>query len=515
MAVTITHDFATLFNANTAFGGGTVYSGFQRFGTGCNGSQVSNTTTHFTGTVTSFNGTGKRITVWMTAPASVASLANGGYRIVIGSSTGVRAYYVGGNDVAPFVQSGWFCFVLDLGALADYSFAQISGGAPDVSAITTVGVGFNNTAKATGNSPNVFWDIMQVGTGLTVAGGTAGDPGVFSEIAAWDETSTAATGTIRQIGDGVFGLQCNLTFGATAAASHFEDTNALVFFEGGVGNNPDFFKLTAQGSASHVNVFRLGERLGSGESSIGVAGVTLQSSRPWQLIADSADSTIELFGSTVRGATQGVSLRGEVRSCVFDANGQINPNNALVRLSSFSGYTGTNGAMLWNADINVQQCSFNGNNRAVEHTATGTFSYSDLTFSGNTHDIHNSSGGTLVVNAVGTSNPATFVNSAGGSTAIQNTKQFSFTVRDQGGNTLTGFEWRVYEKDPAQGIIGAEIYGEEVASASTINIQYNYTGDIVAMIQIIDTGYEEFLGEYLFGDVDQSTNITLTTDLNI
>jgi hypothetical protein len=513
MAVTVTSDFTTLFNGNTAFGGGTVYTGFQRFGTGCNGAQVSQTTSHYTGTVTSFNGTGRRITVWMTAPASVATLANGGYRIVIGGGGNTRAYYVGGSDVAPFVQAGWNCFVLDLDALADYSFAQIAGaGVPTVTAITTVGVGFNVTSKAVGNSPNVFWDIMQHGTGLTVAGGISGDPGLFSEIATWDESDTAATGTIRQIGAGVFGLQARLTFGATAAASHFEDKNALVFFEGGVANSPGFFRMTVQGSASHSNIFRLGERLGSGETSIGVAGCTIQSSRPWQLIANPANATVELLGCTIRGATQGVSLGGEARSCTFDGNGQVVAGTALLRKNSFSGFTGTTGAMLWNASINVQECAFNGNNRAIEHTAAGTFTYTALTFSGNTVDVNNTSGGSVVINASGGSNPATSL----GTVTINNTKNFTFTIQDETGTPQTGYEWRLYIKDPTQGVIGTtELAGQETATLSTQTYSYNYSGDQNVMLQIIEDGYEEFLNQYILGDADQSVTIRLSTEQNL
>jgi hypothetical protein len=513
MAVTITSDFATLFNANTAFGGGTVYSGFQRFGTGCNGAQVSQTTTHFSGTVTSFNGTGRRITVWMSAPASVDTLANGGYRIVIGTSASVRAYYVGGRDVAPFVQSGWNCFVLDLDALANYSFAQISGsGVPAITGITTVGVGFNVTSKAVGNSPNVFWDIMQHGTGLTVAGGTSGSPGLFSEIAAWDETTTAATGTIRQIGQGIFGLQNRLTFGATAAASHFEDTNATVFFEGGVANSAGFYRMTVQGSGSHANVFRLGARLGTGETSIGSAGCTIQSSRPWQLIADPTNATVELFGCTLRGATQGVALRGEARSCTFDGCGQINSNNAIMRFNTISNSTVTTGALLWNASINITNCDFNGNNRAIQHTAAGTFTYTNLRFSGNTTDINNTSGGSVIVNASGTSNPGTFL----GTVTINNTKNFTFTIQDAAGTPQTGYEWRLYIKDATQGIIGTtELAGQENATLSTQTYSYNYSTDQNVMLQIIEAGYEEFLNQYVLGDSDQNVTIRLVTETNI
>ena len=511
MAVTITHDFTTLYNGNAGIGGATTYSGFQRFGTACNGGQVSLTTNHWTTTVTSFSLVGRRISTWMTAPASVAATSAGGYRIVIGDGTNTRAYYVGGGDVAAFSQNGWFCFTLDGDSLPT-GFAQLAGSSqPNLSALTLVGIGFNITTKAVGNSPNVFWDIMQVGTGITVAGGTSGNPGIFDEIVAWDEQTTTATGTIRKIDEGVYGVQMRLTFGATGAASHFEDKNALVFFEG-VPSGTDFYRLTVQGSASHTNVFRLGERLGSGEASIGVAGVTIQSARPWQLIADSTNSTIELFGCTIRGASQGVALRGEARSCTFDANGQINPNNALMRKNTISGATVTTGALLWNASINIQDCDFNGNNRAIQHAAAGTFTYIALRFSGNTHDINNTSGGAVVVNASEGSNPATFL----GTVTINNTKNFTFTVVDAAGDPQTGYEWRLYIKDPTPGIIGdIELAGEEVATLSTQTYSYNYAGDELVMLQIIEHGFEEYLARYTLGDADQNVTVRLVTETNL
>ena len=511
MAVTITHDFSTLYNGNAGIGGATTYSGFQRFGTACNGGQVSQAATHWTTTVASFSLVGQRISTWMTAPASVAPIASGGYRIVIGDGTNTRAYYVGGGDVAAFSQNGWFCFTLD-GDSLPANFEQLNGAAqPNLAALTLVGIGFNITTKAVGNSPNVFWDIMQVGTGLTVAGGTSGDPGIFDEIVAWDEQSTTATGSIRRIDAGVYGVQMRLTFGATGAASHFEDSNALVFFEG-VPSGTDFYRLTVQGSPSHVNVFRLGERLGTGEASIGVSGVTVQSVRPWQLIADSANSTIELFGCTIRGASQGVGLRGESRSCTFDNNGQIVANDTLLRKNTISGSTVTTGALLWNASIDIQECAFNGNNRAIEHTAAGTFTYTGLTFSGNTYDINNTSGGLVTVNASGGSNPATFL----GTVTINNTKNFTFTVQNAAGVPQTGYEWRLYIKDPTQGIIGTtELAGEEVATLSTQTYSYNYSGDTEAMLQIIETGFEEYLNQFTLGDTDQSVTIRLTNEENI
>ena len=508
MAVTVTHDFVTLYNGNAGIGGASTYSGFQRFGTACNGGQVSQTTTHWTTSVTSFSLVGKRISTWMTGPASVAGQASGGYRIVIGDGTSTRAYYVGGGDVSAFMQNGWNCFVLDGDALPA-SYAQLLGSAqPNLSAITLVGIGFNVMTKAVGNSPNVFWDIMQVGTGITVAGGTVGDPGTFDDIVVWDEQTTTATGTIRKLADGVYSAQFGFMFGATGAASHFEDTDALLYFEGGPSGS-DVIRIRTQGSSGHANILRLGERLGSGESSIGVAGVTIQGTGSWSANFAGANTTVELFGCMIRGAGQGVSLGGEVRSCVIDGCDQVLPGSALVRETTFSGYTGTDGAILWSASADMERCAFNGNNRGIEHDTAGTYTYVGLTFSGNTHDIHNSSTGAVTVNATSGTNVGTFTNTNGGTTTIDNPVLVTISANV----SLVGAEVRIYDMDdnpPAS--LGTELSGVENHNAA----MYQYAGAAsnLIWIQIMQDGYEEFGQPYTIPLADTSFIATLVLDTN-
>ena len=232
MAVTVTTDLVTLYDGNTAFGDASTsqQTGFQRFGTNCLAVQVSNTTSHFSGTVPSFSLVGRAIYSWLSAPVSVGTLAQGGYRIVIGDGTNTRAYYVGGRDVKPFTSQGWSCQILQGDALPT-DFDQLAGSAePNLSAITVVGFGFTTTSKAVGNSPNCFADIARYGTGLVVGGGTSGDPGTFNDIRLLDDLITNAWGIIEDLGGGIYGVQGKLTFGSSSASSYFEDKNATVVF---------------------------------------------------------------------------------------------------------------------------------------------------------------------------------------------------------------------------------------------------------------------------------------------
>ena len=476
MAVTVTSDFQILYNANTGIGDASTFSGFQRYGTACNGGQVSNTTTNWTTTVTSFSLVGKRISTWMTAPASVAPIADGGYRIVIGDGTNTRAYYVGGGDVASFTQNGWNCFVLD-GDSLPAGFTQVSGSAqPNLNAITEVGIGFNVTTKAVGNSPNVFWDIMQVGTGITVAGGTSSDVGTFDEIVAWDEQLSTATGTIRKLGDGVYSAQFGITFGSTSSASHFEDTNSLLYFEG-VGTQ-NIYKIATQGSASHTNIVRLGSRLGSGETSIGVNGVTIQSSQPWLLDTSDTNCITELFGCTFRGAGNGVNLSGELRSCTIDGSAKAVVGSTLIRFSTFSASSDTTGALLWNGSINITNSSFNGNVAGIDYPVAGTFTHTNLTFAGNTFDINFSGTGDLLINATGTSNTSSFTITGSGTVTIDNPVSLTFT------GLQPDTEVRIYNSSTM-----VELAGIENTSGS-FSFQYNYVPDTEIIYVIFNIQYQ-------------------------
>lgn len=476
MAVSVTSDFNILYNGNAGIGGASTYTGFQRYGTACNGGQVSNAIANWTTTVTSFSLVGKRISTWMTAPASVAPIANGGYRILIGDGTNTRAYYVGGGDVAAFTQNGWNCFVLDGDALPT-GFLQVAGGAqPNLNAITLVGIGFNVTTKAVGNSPNVFWDIMQVGTGITVAGGTSADKGVFDEIVAWDEQLSTATGTIRKLGDGVFSAQFGITFGSTSAASHFEDTNALLYFEG--INTGDLYKIVTQGSASHTNIFRLGERLGIGATSIGVAGVTLQSSVPWTLDVSDSNCTTEIFGSTVRGAVNGVTLSGEFRSSTIDGSAKAIVGTTNIKFSTFSGTSSIVAALLWNSSIDITDSSFNGNFAGIEYPEAGTFTHTNLNFAGNTFDINFSGTGDLLINATGTSNTSSFTITGSGTVTIDNPVSLTFT------GLVPDTEVRIY--DPSD---MTELAGIENTSGS-FSYQFNYVPATEIIYVIFNIQYQ-------------------------
>jgi len=494
--------------------------------TGCLGMTVSATTANAYVTVTAvnFTATPQLIYVWIFHRAELDSRANGGLMIQLGDGTNRIGFHVGGNDVDGFRPStgpvGWQCLVIDTANLPA-TFTTFAGARASLNlgAITQIGVGFKTLVKAVGGVANCFWDILRrgaAGVGLLVTGGTVGDPGTWQQIADTDKLTTnqRAHGIVRELGAGVYGVQGSITFGSdTTGATYFSDQNvSIIFEERSVTNDKYIFRV--QGNATNNTFFKM-------------ASSTIQApvNGSAQLIASSTNlQNFELVDSQIVRFKNGVTFSSDATNGVnhvisgstFRNCAQVNTGRVPVRSSFFLGYTPTTAAaLLWSSVINIEECQFDNNTRAIEHPSTGTFTYTGLRFSTNTYDILNSSTGLVTINASAGSNPATFLETVVDSTVINNTKNFTFAVEDSAGNPLTNYEWRLYEEDPADGIIGTEIDGEELRALSTYTYSYNYAGDVDIVLQIIKSGYEEGTFKYTLSDTDQSVKVSVEIDRNI
>lgn len=459
MAVTVDlANLTTVHNAdsNTGWSAGSTYSGFQREGSNCLGAQVSQTTAHYYYTLgSSVDLTGKRVYAWVQPRGSVETEANGGLRIVLGDGTNRRAYYVGGSDKYGFQIGAWICLVLDCSNLPS-NYEQLAGSAaPSITAITEIGNGTYITSKALGPVDNYFWDIHRYGTGLIVYGGTSTDPGTFAQIAADDALTTSgkAYGVIRELAAGVYGIQGDIIFGDNAGTNsiYFEDQDATVVVEDrviGTGTPTAInLSLAANTSAATQHV-ELGIAVGTGDDQEGRNGVTFLNSNPNQTanfdFSDIDFDDVLLYGCSINGfqtsvnfstdATLGATHR--VSGCTFAKCAQVDLGYVPTRNSVFSGYTlDTDGALLWSGNIDIKNCDFIANTdptnspHAIEHPASGTFSYDGLNFSGNDFDIHfTAASGDLIINA-NNSNPSTYEIVGTGSVTINNTVTVEVTVK--------------------------------------------------------------------------------------
>lgn len=532
MAVTLT-DQRTIINecdATTGWTGSATVTLFTTEptgieSTGCLGMVVSNATqnAYFTVSSTDFtagNSPGPSlIYVWIFHRAELDTTANGGLMIQLGDGTNRIGYHIAGADVDGFRHSsgpvGWQCIVLDT-ANRPAQFTVFAGAEAslNMAAITQIGIGFKTLVKAVGGVSNCFWDILRrgaIGQGLLITAGTSGDPGTWAQIAAADRGTgnQQAYGVVRELGTGVYGVQGPLTFGDTAGttASYFKDTNVTVVFEDrAVGS--DKYSITIQGNAT-------GSTTWWHEDSSFVVPTT----RASKFVATDADlQVMKAIRTSFTGFTQGFQLSADatnapnheftgctVRRCAQVEAGRVPISGGCL----FTGHTGTDAALLWNANIDISESAFDNNTdgtndpAGIEHPATGTFAYDALTFSGNDFDIYNSSGGLVTINATNGSNPSTTRNSVGSSTVINNAITLTLT------GIQAGSEVRILEAGTTTERDGTEFSG------TSFDFTYNFVADefIDIVIHHLDYVYVRIV-DFELPSVNSSIPIQQRADRN-
>ena len=497
MAVTITDNRTVISNADNTTG----WTGSNSIevvtsqptpieGSACLGMVVSNDQedAYFTlPSAVNMGGTGTLVYMWVFPRGEMATTANGGIQLQLGDGSNRIGFHLAGSDVAPFRHDqgpvGWQCMVLDTGNLpTDFTVLSGSRAGLNLNAITQVGVVFTTLVKSVGGVENCFWDISRYGNGgITIGGGSVSDPGRFEEIALLDRSTGAnqAYGILRRLGEGVFGLQGPLTFDG----GYFFDTNATVVFEDRNFFN-DKYKITVAGAST---TFRLGEKSGTGDNASGSDGCTIlvPETTSAEFIATDTDvPDLRIYDTVLSGFSEGISfssgLNGadhEFMGNTIRVSGQVDLGRVVTRTSTFTGYSETEAALIWNENINIQNCEFTGNNddvnnpAGIEHpdSVGSPYTYTDLTFAANDFDIFNSSGSPIIVQAQGVSNPTT---SRGADVTIENVVSL----------TLTGLqedsEVRIYRTSD-----GVELGGTE-NSTTSFELSYNYVGDTEVFIVI-------------------------------
>ena len=247
----------------------------------------------------------------------------------------------------------------------------------------------------------------------------------------------------------------------------------------------------------------------------------------WRIHASaSASAAYDFSGLSIIGAGD-VQLRAVTTftGMSFTDCPTITQNSAVIDGCTFSDSKVTSATL---ADLdNIANCAFasSGTGHAIEVGGSA----STITFSGNVFTGYagsngstgneaiyvNIASGTVTINiSGGGSTPS--IRTAGATVVVNNAVDFTFTVKDEAGAGVTGYEYRLYVKDAAAGIIGTtELDGAESYGSATRTYSYNYAGDTDVVLQIIKDGYEEGLQEYTLTNASQSVNLTLRTERNI
>ena len=405
---------------------------------------------------------------------------------------------------------GWFRAVLDPSRQP-----TSTAGTFNLASVRNIGFMFD-MGNVGGTSQNCLVDAVDRGRGLVVTGGTSGDPLTWADIAAEDELNANQFGVVQELGNsGQFGVLGELTFGddgtlvSPNSDAYLDDRDAILTWlervyrddtsPGDVKAVEDgLYKLKITGQAGTTTSFINGTKIGSGDTAVGANGCQYIGG-PGQnqddVAFDASDASIDtlnLYGTVIRNFQGGISLPdvasvAEFVGSTVAGSAQADVGRAETRNSVFSGTTNPDGALLWNANIDIRNSRIEANTSdpespnetcGIEHdfaefSPTTVVTYDGLQFTGNDFDICLTAEGELVVQAQNGANPGTFRLIASPSDVdIQNAVGLTVTCKNSQGVDLQGIRVRI-EEDPGGNLIAE---GETDASG-VFSASFNYTAD--------------------------------------
>lgn len=409
------------------------------------------------------------------APGAIATKANGGIRLHVVTNTGTMYWYLGGSDT---YGGGWTMLTVDTSRSPD-------SGSGNLANVTAVGFSLQ-LVSAPRNATNTWWDYLVYGNGMTITGGTSGDPITLADIYAAD--NSAGYGAVQRL-NSVYFASTNLVVGG-AANTYFEDDNQILVFED-QPVNADLYKIEPQGSGT--TSFKLRNSVIKSAST----------STRFDLLLDNANlNTLEFSGNTIANADQVYFKNGQTaEGSVFQGCTRIQTNGAAFTSNTVRGSLASDGALLWH-DTGISNCDFIGNNRAIEITTSGTKDFVGISFASNTFDINNTSGSAVTVNVSG-GGTASGVTSTGSSVTVQSAATLTLT------GIVDGSEVRIYAAGTT-----TELYGIESKSAG-VDPAYSYTSAQPVDIVVHSIAYQYWrLNNYSLPSSDATLPVSQVFDRN-
>jgi len=445
---------------------------------------------------------GQHIYMWIHCPTIglLQTKANKGLTIRLGSdlTTDYREFLIAGSDDANGWNGGWKCFVIDptkTGSVTDT-------GTFDVGAIRYFGVWIDTNAIAKGD--NIFISQIAVCKGIRVTGtSTTGWKDVVDYCIDYPNRAWG----VFQERDGIYYQFGKANIGSTAQAANvsFADSGRIIQF--GISEywngtawvtlaDIDYSGIELQDHASYTTTFSDGVIVGTdnGRSGSVIIGNDNHNVSLDLYGGNNAASLTTCYGTIFKGLT-GTLVMGNDSNHLFygvtiNKCHQFDPVGApVIRNCTFSETIDTDAALLWNANINIQDSKFIANTlgAAFEYPIQGTYSQNGLTYSGNTYDIlysDDASSGILTINAID-SNPSTseITNTTGNSVSIVNSVDIDVYVKDEDNNAIPGARVGVYKtSDNTQLMLEESAVSTGLASES-----YNYTVDTDIYIRVRDS----------------------------
>lgn len=449
------------------------------------------------------------------APNAMDTEANGGMRILVGSSSAnFYGWKINGSDTYPY--GGWVNLAIDptIGS-PDYTTGSPAG------TYACMGIGLNLLVAISKGNPHGC-DIIRYGRGesrYTV--GDSSTPALFSGFAAANDAVTARWGLFQDVG-GSYLFKGLMSLGLSATAVYMDDSNVVITIDNTKKVSSGFNAIEVHNSGSTVLW-----------TSINVTSLCTVSKGTFEMVDN---ATLVFTGcvftdmGTFLFLSNGDMINGTFRRC-----GQVTHGGGIFTGTIMEGYEGTADtayllyASATDPDGELDNMTFTkgtASTHAIQFDATNT--PTTITLRGIDFNDYNATNGSTdsalffpstsksyTVNLVNCTGDISYKVGTGGSvTLVVDPRTFSFTLSP----SLIDYEWRLYSVTAVGSMVGSvELDGEEIATADNQSYAYTYSVDTPVAVQIInqpDNDYEESITYYTLGDADQDITILLKKDNN-
>lgn len=431
--------------------------------------------------------------IYWTAPNSLATKANGGQRITIGSGVGAyRNYYVAGGDTNTY--GGWVNYPVN-----PTTTPSLTTGTPTTTYQYFGYVVNNNLSISRGNPYGI--DVIRYGRGsiIMVNGDLANGYATFPAAAAVNDSNV--TGAFNRWGifsevQASYKMQGRLQFGSAGTPVDFRDSNRTITIQ-----NTEFV-------TSNFNLFEIL----NASSRVDWTAVNVQSlstvSRGNFKVTNNAIVNLSRCNFSDMGTFEFQS-NTSVTNSVFTRCSTITHGSSTFTNNTVNSSVATSAVLTTNPGT-IQNCSFvsGGTGHGLEITAPGTYTLSANTFTGygsagtTNAAVYNNSGGAVTLNVSG----------GGTVPTIRNGTNASTTVNASANVTLTGLkadsEVRAYVgTNPAT---ATELSGTE-SSGTSFNFAQSVGGQ-AGYIQIFHVEYQPVFLNITYSSSDVSIPIQQIVD---
>jgi len=475
------------------------------------------------------------ITNYNAAPTTGA----GGIDLFCGSSETNNYYntFIGSNTYP--IKGGWILMPF----APSSAWASTRGTPPALTAITAFGFQVQAGFSAVSKAENCVIDAIDVGRGLQLVGGTAGDtPCKFSNYVTYDqETQGNRFGYVSENDNiiSVFGrLGIGVTIGQVNVATVFEDSGRILVFPDGLFAN-GFSGLDihsgAGSTASYIymeNMTFIGISSGGGvvdtrpdlrlEGSVGYTTVFNSRFTRFHEIDEVENGTakIDIFDCTFDDIELYNHGGGYVDGCTFNIAASNPDNNGMMTCF------GTNCDRVSNSTFKCLGTT----GHAIDFKSSGTYDMVGVVYEGfsgtpgtniveNTGSanaaIVNSSGGLITINVSGGGNQPSVRNTGTGSTTIINA---NVSVNINGLPVVpsgNGTEIRVYDRsqiNPTLGITTTEFAGIGTENHRTSTYSFSVGVGATFDVRIVNLDY---VPQFLSNQTASTDPTNIPVDLKV